>query len=46
MVESKYRWRNRELREQVEVLDGKRSPTILLKNATYLNAIFKKMAAG
>lgn len=42
MVESKYRWRNRELREQVEVLDGKRSPTILLKNATYLNAIFKK----
>ena len=39
MVESRYRWRNRELREHVEVIDGKRSPSIVLYNATYLNGI-------
>lgn len=46
MVESKYRWRNRELREHVDVLDGKRSPTLLLKNATYLNGVFKQWMQG
>lgn len=46
MVESKYRWRNRELREHVDVLDGKRSLTLLLKNATYLNGVFKQWMQG
>ena len=29
MGESKFRWRNREIREHVDVLDGKRSPTMV-----------------
>lgn len=37
MLEQRYRWKNRQLREHVSVLEGKASPTILLKNALYLN---------
>ncbi|MDZ5474615.1 adenine deaminase C-terminal domain-containing protein [Bacillus sp. 31A1R] len=42
MLEQRYRWKNKHLREHVSVLDGKRSPTILLKNARYLNQTFRK----
>lgn len=41
MNEHLYRWRNRELREHVSVIDGKTKPTLLLKNATYLNVFIK-----
>ncbi|NMD69633.1 adenine deaminase [Bacillus sp. DNRA2] len=41
-MEQRYRWKNKQLREHVSVLDGKCAPTILLKNATYLNQVFKK----
>ncbi|RCW65802.1 adenine deaminase C-terminal domain-containing protein [Saliterribacillus persicus] len=37
-----YRWRNREIREQLTVVDGERLPTIVLKNATYLNVFLRK----
>ena len=46
MLETKYQWRNRQIREHVEVLEGKRSPTILLYNATYLHAILKQWVKG
>lgn len=42
MLEQRYRWKNRHLREHVSVLDGKLSPTILLKNARYLNQALRK----
>lgn len=42
MLDQRYRWKNKQLREHVAVIDGKKSPSILLKNATYLNPIFKK----
>ncbi|MCT2536807.1 amidohydrolase family protein [Aquibacillus koreensis] len=42
MDEHLYRWRNRELREHVSVIDNKFSPTLLLKNATYLNVSLKQ----
>ncbi|PEQ83184.1 adenosine deaminase [Bacillus sp. AFS006103] len=42
MLEQRYRWKNKHLRTHVSVLDGKTSPTILLKNALYLNQTFKK----
>lgn len=42
MIDQRYRWKNLKLREHVSVLDGKNSPTILLKNATYLNQVFRK----
>ncbi|WP_062352725.1 adenine deaminase C-terminal domain-containing protein [Bacillus kwashiorkori] len=42
MLTAKYKWRTKQLREHVEVLNGKKSPTILLYNATYLNGILKR----
>src|SRR3954452_16746971 len=42
MLEQRYRWKNRHLREHVAVIDGKRAPSILLKNARYLNQTFRK----
>ncbi|MBM7572797.1 adenine deaminase C-terminal domain-containing protein [Aquibacillus albus] len=42
MNEHLYRWRNRELREHVSVIDGTISPTLLLKNAMYLNVFLKQ----
>lgn len=42
MLEQRYRWKNRDLREHVEVLDGSKAPTILLQNAVYLNQFLRK----
>nr|WP_289039339.1 adenine deaminase C-terminal domain-containing protein [uncultured Allobacillus sp.] len=42
MQEHLYRWRNKQLREHVAVIDGKISPTIVLKDATFLNVYLKK----
>ncbi|MFE8697075.1 adenine deaminase C-terminal domain-containing protein [Cytobacillus sp. FJAT-53684] len=42
MLEQRYRWKNKHLRDHVSVLDGKLSPTLLLKNARYLNQAFRK----
>lgn len=42
MQEHLYRWRNKQLREHVAIIDGKISPTIVLKNATFLNVYIKK----
>ncbi|MEC2508340.1 adenosine deaminase, partial [Bacillus cereus] len=42
MGENQFRWSNTQLREHVEVIDGKRSPHILCKNATYLNSYMRE----
>lgn len=42
MLEDKFHWRNRELREHVKVIDGTASPTLILKNSTYLNVYTKQ----
>lgn len=42
MLEQRYRWKNKHLREQVDVLDGKRPPNLLLKDAVYLNQVLRK----
>lgn len=41
-MEQRFRWKNKQLRDHVAVLDGTLSPTILLENATYLNQTFRK----
>ncbi|PEX82921.1 adenine deaminase [Bacillus cereus] len=41
MGQNHFNWSNKQLREHVEVLDGKRSPHIVLKNATYLNSYLR-----
>ena len=42
MLEQRYRWKNKHLREHVAVIDGKIAPTVLLKNARYLNQTFRR----
>lgn len=42
MGQNQFRWSNEQLREHVEVVDGTRSPHILLKNATYLNPYIRE----
>ncbi|WP_430788436.1 adenine deaminase C-terminal domain-containing protein [Virgibacillus flavescens] len=42
MVDSGYRWRNRELREHVAVIDGSVAPTKVLTNGIYLNVYTKQ----
>ncbi|WML42756.1 adenine deaminase C-terminal domain-containing protein [Neobacillus sp. PS3-40] len=42
MLEQRYRWKNKQIRQHVSILDGKYAPTILLKNALYLNQTFRK----
>ncbi|TFB14276.1 adenine deaminase [Filobacillus milosensis] len=42
MNEHLYRWRNRQLREHVAVIDGQLAPTKVLKQATFLNVFIKK----
>ena len=42
MLEQRYRWKNKQLREHVAVMDGELAPTLLLKNARYLNQTFRK----
>jgi adenine deaminase len=45
-LEQRYRWKNKQLREHVDVLNGKLSPTLLLKNVTYLHSTLKKWVKG
>ncbi|KAB2331187.1 adenine deaminase [Cytobacillus depressus] len=42
MLEQRYKWKNKQLRNHVSVLDGNLAPTLLLKNARYLNHAFRK----
>ncbi|WP_017754516.1 adenine deaminase C-terminal domain-containing protein [Calidifontibacillus oryziterrae] len=47
MPDQPYRWRTKQIREQIAVINGKSSPSIVLKNATYLNqALHKWMTAN
>lgn len=39
MAEGMYRWTKRRLRHQLAVIRGEASPSIVLKNATYLNSV-------
>ncbi|TYR79133.1 adenine deaminase [Priestia megaterium] len=38
MLEQRYRWKNKHIRQQLLVINGQKAPSIVLKNATYLNA--------
>lgn len=46
MNETRFRWRNRQLREHAAVIDGKTAPTKLIKNTTYLNVYLKQWMTG
>ncbi|GKU84511.1 adenine deaminase C-terminal domain-containing protein [Niallia sp. NCCP-28] len=42
MLDQRYRWKSKILRKHVAVLNGEKSPTIILQNATYLNQTLRK----
>ncbi|MGI8314610.1 adenine deaminase C-terminal domain-containing protein [Halobacillus mangrovi] len=46
MNETRFRWRNRQLREHAAVIDGTQAPTKLIKNTTYLNVYMKQWMTG
>ncbi|WP_068676898.1 adenine deaminase C-terminal domain-containing protein [Oceanobacillus sp. Castelsardo] len=42
MYTNENKWRSRELRQHVKVIDGLEAPTLVLKNSTYLNVFIKQ----
>ena len=46
MSEQRYRWKSSELYEHVAIIDGKKSPTKVLTNATYLHSYFRQWLKG
>ncbi|MDE8563495.1 amidohydrolase family protein [Anoxybacillus rupiensis] len=46
MAEQRYQWNTEQLREQMAIIDGKRSPAKLLTNATYLHSYLRKWVRG
>lgn len=40
------KWKIKNIREQIAVIDGKSSPTIVLQNARYLHSMFKTWRTG
>ncbi|WP_181347909.1 adenine deaminase C-terminal domain-containing protein [Thalassobacillus sp. CUG 92003] len=46
MKEQRFRWRNKQIREHVSVLDGKLAPTKLIQDTTFLNVYMKQWTEG
>lgn len=42
----KFNWKIQEVRNQIAVVEGKKAPTILLKNARYLHSMMKQWLEG
>ncbi|MCM3110590.1 adenine deaminase C-terminal domain-containing protein [Lederbergia lenta] len=42
MLDQKYRWKNKQIRSQVAVVNGKKAPTKLLINARFLHSVLRK----
>ncbi|GIN92936.1 putative adenine deaminase [Siminovitchia terrae] len=45
-MEQRYRWRNKAIREQAAIIDGKKPPEILLKNARFLHSMLRRWVEG
>ncbi|MCG3086402.1 adenine deaminase C-terminal domain-containing protein [Sporosarcina cyprini] len=39
-------WNQKEIFEQIEIIDGKKAPTLVIQNAIYLHSIVKKWVTG
>jgi adenine deaminase len=42
MPEKNFQWRNSQIRKHIDVLTNKKAPTVVLKNATYLNSYLRQ----
>ena len=39
-------WNQQEIKDQLQVINGKKSPDLIIQNATYLHSIYKKWMTG
>lgn len=46
MLDQRYRWKNKQIRDHVAIVSGHKSPTLLLKNACFLHSILRKWLVG
>ncbi|WP_339165481.1 adenine deaminase C-terminal domain-containing protein [Siminovitchia sp. FSL W7-1587] len=46
MLEQRFMWKNKHIREQAAIIDGKQSPTLLLKNARFLHSVLRQWVNG
>lgn len=46
MLDQRYRWKNKQIREHVAVLDGKLPPDMVLTNARFLHSTLRKWVTG
>ncbi|WP_347861445.1 hypothetical protein U0355_12445 [Salimicrobium sp. PL1-032A] len=46
MNEQRFRWRNKQLRDHADVINGKIAPSKVLKQITYLNVFLKQWVIG
>lgn len=46
MMEKRYRWKNKQIRRHVAVVDGKQAPTKVFMNATYLHPYIRQWVQG
>jgi adenine deaminase len=46
MSDIKHKWKNKQIRDQIAVIDRKKSPTLVLKNARYLHSALKRWLTG
>jgi adenine deaminase len=46
MLEQRYRWKNKQLRDHVAVINGDKSPSIVLKNARFLHSTLRRWIQG
>lgn len=46
MSDFTHKWKNKKIREQIAVIDRKKAPTLVLKNARYLHSSLKRWMEG
>ncbi len=46
MSDLTHKWKNKKIREQIAVIEGKKAPTLVLKNARYLHSAMKRWLKG
>lgn len=45
-MEQRFMWKNKHIREQAAIIDGKKSPGLLLKNARFLHSVLRRWVNG
>ncbi|MBS4175643.1 adenine deaminase C-terminal domain-containing protein [Bacillus sp. FJAT-49736] len=46
MLDQRYRWKNKQIRDHVAIVGGHKSPTLLLKNTRFLHSVLREWMVG